>query len=114
MSQKNCVYECGGGQNLWYARFNEVAQRFPREKGKDMNTYTDKMREAYHLGRSRGECDRAEGRDNPTPLSGEWAGESIPELLGDLVRDADDAYFVELCDEYERGYFEVNPYTYEG
>ena len=34
-----------------------------------------------------------------SPLSGEWAGESMPELLGDLADDADAA------DAYEAGYF---------
>lgn len=34
----------------------------------------------------------------PAPLSGEWAGESMPELLGELADDPDAA------DDYEEGF----------
>jgi len=45
-------------------------------------------------------------------LSGQWAGESIPELLGDLIDEAeeldvlwlgDDDVSARICDEYEEG-----------
>lgn len=54
-------------------------------------------------------------RDNVSPLSGEWAGRSVPELLGDLLDyaaavlglDAErDGYYAEILDAYESGYFE--------
>lgn len=51
--------------------------------------------------------------DCPSPLSGEWAGESIPELLGDLIDeseglvgsgdDLDDASDA-ICDAYEAAF----------
>jgi hypothetical protein len=57
----------------------------------------------------RGEHDERQDSYNASPLSGEWAGESIPELLGDLWVDLDDVdvpewYLATLCDEYEKGY----------
>lgn len=38
------------------------------------------------------------------PLSGEWAGESIRELVGDLI-DAEPEFEDEICDAYEEGYY---------
>jgi hypothetical protein len=69
-------------------------------------------KEAYWRGYERGQADAREGYRNDAPLSGEWAGESIPELLGglyeslplDLQPDAIDR----LCDAYEEGYYEGN------
>lgn len=62
----------------------------------------------------RGTFDVSDGIYNPSPLSGEWAGESINELLGDLIDKCDDLSlgdvcdFVQwLCDEYEDGYISV-------
>jgi hypothetical protein len=70
-----------------------------------------------------------QGYENPTPLSGEWAGESIPEILGDLIKQATmisaemkglgedgmdnvdgDPYeaWQDICDNYETGYFDGN------
>lgn len=79
------------------------------------------LAEARKRGRDRGENDRAEGFYNDSPLSGEWAGESIRELLGDLVdsvsrRGETDATDWEtyadiendLCEEYETGYNEAH------
>lgn len=61
---------------------------------------------AYERGLERGQGDAQAGYYNESPLSGEWAGESIPELLGDLiVRFEDDSdNLEELCDLYEQGY----------
>jgi len=41
----------------------------------------------------------------PSPLSGEWAGESIGELIDDYA-ELDDEAASEACDEYERGFSE--------
>ena len=78
------------------------------------------MREARRRGAERGEADMDEGYYNPAPLSGEWAGESIDELLGDL-RDSvvnEEGHWPtgeiageitdELCDAYQEGYNEAN------
>ena len=47
---------------------------------------------------------------NLSPLSGEWAGESVPEILGDLIdalvrlgESENDAQDI-VCDEFESGY----------
>lgn len=77
--------------------------------------------EAYRRGYDRGMAERRAGYDrNDSPLSGEWAGESIPELLGDLIQEGEtlaDALSgsddevnpndIEgmVCDEYEAGYW---------
>jgi hypothetical protein len=43
---------------------------------------------------------------NDSPLSGEWAGESLNELLGDLLALAEnDEHQHEVCEAYEDGYF---------
>lgn len=67
------------------------------------------QKQAYWRGYERGRADALEmGERNPAPLSGEWAGESIPELLGDLYKgcnpDMEDQIIDNLCDSYERGY----------
>lgn len=59
--------------------------------------------QAYQRGLDRGRCDERAGYYNDTPLSGEWAGESIPELVGDLIGDDDDMHDA-ICDHYENGY----------
>lgn len=41
----------------------------------------------------------------PAPLSGEWAEESIPELLGDLM-DGDDYFDEQVMESYEDGFNE--------
>jgi len=42
---------------------------------------------------------------NDFPLSGEWAGESMTELIGDLIAKADnDEHGHEICMAYEEGY----------
>jgi len=41
----------------------------------------------------------------PDALSGEWAGESIPELLGDLM-DGDDYFDEQVMEAYEDGFRE--------
>jgi hypothetical protein len=70
---------------------------------------------AYERGVSQGTHDRLTGLHNDSPLSGEWAGESIPELLGDLIKKAekligehDDGVTQDICDNYETGYYEGN------
>jgi hypothetical protein len=71
--------------------------------------------EAYERGKQQGWHDKLQGYENPTPLSGEWAGESIPEILGDLISDAekligeyDSEVWQDICDNYETGYFDGN------
>lgn len=67
--------------------------------------------QARGRGYLRGCVDRESGPvPNLSPLSGEWAGESVRELLGDLIDslarlgvDEFDAYDI-VCDEYELGY----------
>jgi hypothetical protein len=51
----------------------------------DISPYT----KAYYRGRLSAFYDAVDGWYCPSPLSGEWAGESIPELLGDLIRQAE-------------------------
>lgn len=70
----------------------------------------DIYKRAHALGEAHGERDKANGFCNDSPLSGEWAGESIPELLGDLYREVGDDYDLlqELCEEYEKGYESAN------
>ena len=70
---------------------------------------SEREREAFRRGRLRGEHDERSDSYNASPLSGEWAGESIPELLGDLWADLDSIdipewYLGTLCDHYEKGY----------
>lgn len=71
--------------------------------------------EAYERGKQQGWHDKLQGYENPTPLSGEWAGESIPEILGDLIAKAekligeyDEGVWQDICDNYETGYFDGN------
>lgn len=85
-----------------------------------MNTTTiNEILEVSRLrGITRATYDRADGTYNPSPLSGEWAGESMMEILGDLigswdgVSDSDmeiDEYAIldDACDAYESGYDSV-------
>jgi hypothetical protein len=64
------------------------------------------LKEAEERGYKRGAYDAlclAEKYDSP--LWGEWAGESIPELLGDLIALAEnDEHANEICEAYEEGY----------
>jgi hypothetical protein len=71
--------------------------------------------EAYERGKQQGWHDKLQGYENPTPLSGEWAGESPNEILGDLISDAekligeyDGGVWQDICDNYETGYFDGN------
>lgn len=68
--------------------------------------YTQAEKTAYDRGYARGANDLYEGFINEAPLSGEWAGESIPELLGDLLDTYEDGESNEddLCVAYEAGY----------
>lgn len=75
--------------------------------------YLDAMCEAYERGKARGTHDKSEGTHNPEPLSGEWAGESMQELLGDLADKISVDHpdnFSDLCEAYEDGY--EDGYTY--
>jgi hypothetical protein len=79
--------------------------------------YENLMVTAYERGRLRGRNDYLRGYENPNPLSGEWAGESITELLGDLLAKAEELNGVpdnggwlwqDICNNYETGYFDTN------
>jgi hypothetical protein len=69
---------------------------------------------AHERGYMRGEHDRFSDVTNEAPLSGEWAGESPQELLGDLFAhataltadfpDNTGEIFTEIMDSYEQGY----------
>lgn len=72
---------------------------------------------AWQRGYDRGLADKNQGYVADGPLSGEWAGESINELLGDLITTAlnatpdwldEEQIIDEICTEYEGGYFEAN------
>lgn len=76
------------------------------------------LADARMRGIVRATYDRSDGTYNPQPLSGEWAGESMMEILGDLidswdgVSDSDmeigkDAILDDACDAYESGYDSV-------
>ena len=75
----------------------------------DVIDVSEREQIAFQRGRERGQGDERADSYNAEPLSGEWAGESIPELLGDLWADVDDAeipewYLATICDYYEKGY----------
>lgn len=87
-----------------------------------MNNTYDLKQTAYERGYSRGIEDGANDIYNEAPLSGEWAGDSIEELLGDLIdkadqmnRSGDDFYEIynEILDSYEEGYFAGNDHETE-
>jgi len=63
---------------------------------------------AHFRGVEHGEADAERGNYNDAPLSGEWSGESIPEILGDLLRHVPVSAHDEVCSEYEDGYAEGN------
>lgn len=67
------------------------------------NTLT---KEAFARGYERGANDAlALAEKNDFPLSGEWAGESMTELIGDLIAKAEnDEHGHEICMAYEEGY----------
>jgi hypothetical protein len=83
-----------------------------------MKTYKEICSEARQRGFDRGCNDKANGYRNDSPLSGEWAGESINELLGDLIEIAlkvapnedENEIVMAICDDYEEGYTEGNDY----
>jgi hypothetical protein len=72
------------------------------------------MMQSYERGREKGRNDYLQGYENDSPLSGEWAGESITELLGDLLAKAeellgeDSEIAQEILDNYETGYLDTN------
>lgn len=73
-----------------------------------MQTYETQMVRAYERGLARGSNDLAYGIHTDSPLSGEWAGESIPELLGDILNEIEeqdrDVVCSDLFENYEEGY----------
>ena len=85
-----------------------------------MKTLEEIFSEARQRGFDRGCNDKANGYRNDSPLSGEWAGESINELLGDLIEIAlkpvypngedENEIVMDICQEYEEGYSEGNDY----
>ena len=90
-------------QEGWLVRLAE-AEQDGRQAGYnaatwilDGNSTTDQARSILDAIES---CDF----DFPSPLSGEWAGESISELLGDDYNELDDNEQTELCDAYEQAY----------
>jgi hypothetical protein len=79
--------------------------------------YEEIILTSYERGQARGHNDRLNGYGTDSPLSGEWAGESITELLGDLIARAEQVNGVpdnsgklwqDICDNYEAGYFDGN------
>lgn len=77
--------------------------------------YGEILVEAYERGVIQGTHDKMSGYHNPTPLSGEWAGESPNEILGDLfhkatklVGEEDEGIYQDVCDNYETGYHDGN------
>lgn len=64
-------------------------------------TLKDCIRQAASRGYDRGQQYALEGASEPAEwLSGEWAGESIPELLGDLLDRLDPSDHDEVLDAY--------------
>ena len=61
---------------------------------------------AYDLGRTQRANDGEYVRIDP--LSGEWAGDWVPWTLAKAVGIDDPDLVVELCDNFELGYFEEN------
>ena len=87
-----------------------------------MTTIDTLLTWANERGYQRGIADGLDGLYNEAPLSGEFAGESIEELLGDLLRQAekvthdfptDDIHeiFTEIMDSYEEGYERGNAHA---
>lgn len=88
------------------------------------------LTESSRRGYVRGLGDVNVGAYNPAPLDGQWSGESVEELLGDLIRETEAIYREEngmfeddpmfwsdvanmsalsddVCEAYERGYLEA-------
>jgi hypothetical protein len=64
--------------------------------------------DAMERGWAAGEARKASGgKGEWSPLSGEWASESINELLGDLLVDATDEQRQEILDAYEENALEA-------
>lgn len=72
----------------------------------------ERERSAFERGQDRGQSDEGQDYYNPSPLSGEWAGESVQEILGDLWSDIYERssadvpeWFIETIeDHFEQGY----------
>lgn len=73
-----------------------------------MKTDEQVMKDARQRGYDRGLADKKEGTHRNDILSGEWAGESITELLGDLISRTDEDGEQWVCDEYVMAYEEAN------
>ena len=66
----------------------------------------NEVKRAWIRGFKRGFADETSGGATTSPLSGEWAGESIPELLGDLLAIVTGEEFEDILNAYEEGYAE--------
>jgi hypothetical protein len=95
---------------LYVARVARIRRVVREDQGMSVD---DVLSVARDRGVDRGRADRAAGVYVDDPLSGEWAGESIPELLGDLLvglfddpsrEDMDHDVWDTLCDAFESGY----------
>lgn len=95
--------------------FDEYVEQYEELQDK----YGAVLDKAYARGYERGLYDKESGYTNDNPLSGEWAGESVNELLGDIIKQADklleemgeqeDGYAEEeVCAQYETGYQDGN------
>lgn len=73
-----------------------------------MKTDEQVLKDARQRGYDRGLADKKEGTHRDGILSGEWAGDSITELLGDLISRTDEDGEQWVCDEYVAGYEEAN------
>lgn len=75
-------------------------------------TYEQIMDAARERGYEAGRTAARNGERRTDPLSGEWAGESMPEIIGDLVDEAatihggdpDADCWDDMANEYETGY----------
>ena len=72
-----------------------------RERQKQVKNYDLLMGEAYLHGFREGWIAQSIGEPEeiPSPLSGEWAGESIPELFGLAIGEE---YEESVADDYEQ------------
>ena len=62
---------------------------------------------AHKRGEEHATYDRNDGEYRTDPLSGVFAGESVRELLGDLIDALGEDYELDVCDAYEAGYASV-------
>lgn len=84
---------------------------FPQSDNAGPMSYEERITEAIKRGRERGYEDKMNDCVTDSPLSGERAGESINELLGDVLylhdEDTEDANGA-LLDAYEDAYWKAS------